>query len=166
MRQKVRGIRSGRPGPVVRSNAPDGREQRLARAPFPAGLPPPAPASPWPRPAWPASPCPASPGRGPGKAHLAGRARGDAGGTQKRETGNIKRPPLADVIISRAPPHIVLQAWCCISLGVRRKVRIGRCLREGAGRGFRCQQVSRMEYGSAGGKEPRQDRRPARCGAW
>jgi hypothetical protein len=63
-------------------------------------------------------------------------------------------------------PHIVLQAWCCISLGVHRKVQIGRCLRKGARRGFRCQQVPRMEYGLAGGTEPRQDRRPARSAAW
>ena len=63
-------------------------------------------------------------------------------------------------------PHIVLQAWCCISLGVHRKVQIGRCLRKGGGRGFRCQQVPRMEYGLAGGTDPRQDRRPARCAAW
>jgi len=34
------------------------------------------------------------------------------------------------------------------------------------GNGFRCQQVPRMEYGSAGGKEPRQDRVPARSAAW
>ena len=98
--------------------------------------PPPAPASPRPRPAWPASPCPASPGRGPGRPGTAPAGTRRCRGTQKQETGNIKRPPLTELIISRAPPHIVLQAWCCISLGVRRKVRIGRCLREGGGQGF------------------------------
>jgi hypothetical protein len=55
-------------------------------------------------------------------------------------------------------PHIVLQALCCISLGVHRKVHIGRCLCKGGRRGFRRQQVPRMEYGLADGTEPRQDR--------
>lgn len=104
----------------------------------------------------------ASPGlAGPGRSARTSRAG-------KRERRNVeentdKRPGTPGPGIKDTDnhsvrlSHIVLQAWCCISLGVHRKVHIGRCLRKGGRRGFRRQQVPRMEYGLAEGTEPRQD---------
>jgi hypothetical protein len=109
------------------------------------------------------SPAPPSPGQ----------PRGRAPGTDAGERLGIskeKRPRSGTQInnaehnanISRIAAPYRFTSLPCISLGVHSKVQIGRCLRKGAARGFRCQRVSRMEYGPAGGTEPRQDRGP--CG--
>jgi hypothetical protein len=78
-----------------------------------------------------------------------------------------RETPRAAINQSDCHPHVspyCLQAECYNSLGVRRKVRIGRHLRKGAGQGFRCQQVSRLECRPADGTEPsRAAGSPAPC---
>jgi hypothetical protein len=87
---------------------------------------------PWPRPPWPASPGlagHASPGTRR-HAHLAGRAPRRTSAFAhacKRATGHISSRYQLHMITAPAAQMIVLQAWTCISLGVRRKVQIGHC---------------------------------------
>jgi len=117
---------------------------------------------PRPRPPWPASPGlagHASPGTRR-YAHLAGRAPGRASACEqacKRADRHINNRYQPHMITAPATPTIVLQAWTCISLGVHRKVQIGHYRGISGVRAFQSQQVSRMEYGLAGGKEPRPD---------
>jgi len=81
----------------------------------------------------PGQPHPASRGRAsPGTrryTHLAGRAPGRTSACEqacKRAAGHINNRYQPHMITAPATPTIVLQAWTCISLGVHRKVQIGR----------------------------------------
>ena len=88
-------------------------------------------------------------------------------GHMKQETGNIRELVLTTPDYQPRASPILFYRLGAVSVweSAGRSGSAGAC-GKAAGRGFRCQQVPRMEYGLAGGKEPRQDRRPARCGAW
>jgi hypothetical protein len=107
-----------------------------------------------PHPAWPGTPhrAPAGTRTSPG-GHPGGRAPVNRHASEP--PGTLTAAIQLHMITAPATPTIVLQAWTCISLGVHRKVQIGHYRGIRGVRAFQSQQVSRMEYGLADGKEPR-----------
>jgi len=120
------------------------RECAIRGCPATARPAPPAPAAArYPGP--PRSPCSCSPGLGrrasPGVPRPASPPGSHPRGRMPSETRTTELPhtlmaAISRLLLSPARLNIVLQAVSCISLGVRRKVQIGRRLRKGARRGL------------------------------